>query len=51
MKCPKCGCDLKPDNDGFIEIGEWRGNSYEEEFSVYGYCCPQCGIRLWVTEK
>lgn len=49
--CPKCGKkDRHPaERGGFLEIGEWDGKSYEEEFHVSGHSCSGCG-HTWYEE-
>lgn len=37
--CPFCGAPVALDTGGYLEIGEWNGDSYDFEGYVDGYRC------------
>lgn len=50
-KCPSCGSidvEEREDRGGFLEIGEWNGKTYDDEFNVDGYRCRVCDQEFWV---
>ena len=47
-RCPQCGGSVEPAKEGFIEVGEYDGKSYEYEGSVGGFLCLNCNLAFWI---
>ena len=51
--CPRCSSgNIAEYKGGFIEVGEWEGQSkghYEEEYEAQGYECKSCITLFYIV--
>jgi hypothetical protein len=49
LTCPRCvSHDILEVGSGYVEVGEWDGKRYEEEFDLKRYQCDDCGQQFWI---